>query len=203
MGDRIAIPAVDQAEPEYAPYSERVGARWKASTAKKAEPTFFRLFAGDLVRACVFILLLHVFVFQFSIVRGSSMLPNIEDGDRLLVDRISYSLLGVQRFDVVILAYPKDPTIDYVKRIIGLPGDMIELRNGELFVNGKPLPEPFKKVQDKYATGSWVVPADSYFVLGDNRPVSSDSREGWSVNRDLIKGKVQACIWPVARAKTF
>lgn len=195
MGNRIETRA-------WAPAGPRKQ-RHAVQTETKAEPSFFRLLAVDLVRACIFILILHVFVFQFSIVRGSSMLPNIKDGDRLLVDRISYSLLGVQRFDVVILAYPKDPSIDYVKRIIGMPGDRIEFRSGQLFVNGRPLPEPFQKVKDSFASGSWTVPKDSYFVLGDNRPVSSDSREGWSVNRDLIKGKVQACIWPVAHAKTF
>ena len=94
------------------------------------------LFA-DVLKASLVLLLLQGFVFHFSVVRGSSMEPNIADGDRLLVDRVSYALGDVQRFDVVILASPRDPGVDYVKRIVGLPGDRVELLAGRVRINGE------------------------------------------------------------------
>ncbi len=131
------------------------------------------------------------------------MLPNIHDGDRLLVDKYSYSLMAIERFDVVILACPVNEGVDYVKRVVGMPGDRIVLDRGKLIVNGKQLPEKFGYVPDPNAYGLWVVPQGQYFVLGDNRPVSSDSREGWFVDKALIKGKVRACIWPPTNLKVF
>lgn len=157
----------------------------------------------DLARAATVLALLHIFVFQFSVVRGSSMRPNIQDGDRLLVDRVSYSVTQIDRFDVVILESPNDAQVDYVKRIIGLPGDRIVIRDGRVFVNGRRIEEPFDSYLDRAATSSYVVPEKSYFVMGDNRPVSSDSREGWYVAQDHIKGRVRACIWPIAHLRSF
>ena len=157
----------------------------------------------DLLRVAIALAILHAFVFNFSLVRGSSMQPCIFDGDRLLVDKISYSLAEVKRFDVVILTCPKEPTVDYVKRIIGLPNDQVELKDGRLFVNGETLTEPFAPVCDYAGDGTWRVPAGHFFVLGDNRPVSSDSREGWCVARTAIRGKVRACFWPLGRAQVF
>jgi len=157
----------------------------------------------DLARAASVLALLHIFVFQFSVVRGSSMRPNIQDGDRLLVDRVSYSVTQIDRFDVVILESPNDAQVDYVKRIIGLPGDRIVIRDGRVFVNGRRIKEPFDSYLDRAATSSYVVPDKSYFVMGDNRPVSSDSREGWYVAQDHIKGRVRACIWPIAHLRSF
>ena len=161
------------------------------------------LLAGDLLRAGILLLIFQVFALQLSVVRGSSMLPNIHDGDRLLVDKYSYSLSDIERFDVVILSCPVNEGVDYVKRVVGLPGDRIVLDRGKLIVNGKALPETFGYVPDRNAYGYWVVPEGQYFVLGDNRPVSSDSREGWFVDRALIKGKVRACIWPPKSLRVF
>ena len=159
--------------------------------------------AGDIARGAVVLLLLHVFVFQFSLVRGSSMQPNIHDGDRLLVDRLSYRLGDVDRFDVVILDSPVAPGVDYVKRIVGLPGDTIDIQKGVLRVNGELVPEIYETIVDRLADGHWVLPQDQYFVLGDNRPVSSDSREGWFVPRSKVRGKVRACLWPPASLRAF
>ena len=179
------------------------GGRSRRRSRASERGTFTAVFLGDLCRAGVVLILLHVFVFNFSLVRGSSMRPNIEDGDRLLVDKLTYSILGVDRFDVVILACPKNRQVDYVKRIVGLPGDRIEFSGGQLFVNGAPVPQRFAHVNDKETSGVWHVPKGCYFVVGDNRPISSDSREGWFVAQDLIKGKVRACFWPLAHARTF
>ncbi len=161
------------------------------------------LFFGDVVKAVLVLSLLQGFVFHFSVVRGSSMLPGIHDGDRLLVDRISYSLGDVERFDVVILECPKKKGVDYVKRIIGLPKDKIRLLEGRLFINGERVPERFGHVPDPSLNGSWEVPDASFFVLGDNRPISSDSREGWFVPTSKLRGKVRYCFWPLGHARVY
>jgi len=184
---------------------EGTGQRKRAKKRKKKreERSLLSIFLSDFFKAAALLALLHLFVVQFSVVRGSSMMPNIKDGDRLLVDRLTYNIGEVERFDVVILACPKDTRVDYVKRVIGMPGDRIVIRKGRIYVNGDLLPEPFTFVPDHHSSRPIFVPDSSYFVLGDNRPVSSDSREGWFVDRSLIKGKVRACVWPVARAKLF
>jgi len=164
---------------------------------------FGRRFWRDLGIGATLVVLIHVFVVQVSVVRGLSMSPSLRDGDRLMVDRISYSMSEVARFDVVVLRYPKNPKVDFVKRIVGLPGDRVELLGGQLRVNGKTVPEEFSHIADIHATGSWTVPEDCFFVLGDNRPISCDSREFGMVGRDLLKGKVRVCFWPISRFSVF
>ncbi|HMQ24212.1 MAG TPA: signal peptidase I, partial [Planctomycetota bacterium] len=141
--------------------------------------------------------------FQFSLVRGSSMQPNIQDGDHLLVDRLSYKVGRADRFDVAILECPLAPGTDYVKRIVGLPGDRIDIEGGRVRVNGEELPESFDCIVDRVESGSWIMPEGQYFVLGDNRPVSSDSREGWFVPQANLRGKVRACFWPLQHLRAF
>lgn len=131
------------------------------------------------------------------------MQPNIHDGDRLLVDRISYRIGDVKRYDVAILECPLAPGTEYVKRIVGLPGDRVEIRRGRVKINGAALPEPFQCIEDHLADGTWKLPKDQFFVLGDNRPVSSDSREGWFVPRAKLRGKVRACLWPPSHLRAF
>ncbi|MCB9891377.1 MAG: signal peptidase I [Planctomycetes bacterium] len=172
--------------------------RWRLRTK-----SFLTTLAFDLVRGATIVACLHLFVFQFSLVRGSSMQPNIHDGDHLLVDRLSYQLGEVDRFDVAILECPLTPGVDYVKRIVGLPGDKIEIAAGHVRVNGRELPETFDYIVDRVESGTWVLPDNQYFVLGDNRPVSSDSREGWFVPREKLRGKVRACLWPPTHLRAF
>jgi signal peptidase I len=160
-------------------------------------------FLRDLGIGGLFVIFTHIFLVQVSVVRGVSMSPSLHDGDRLMVDRISYALMDVSRFDVVVLRYPKNPDVDFVKRIIGLPGDHIEMRSGSLHVNGETVPEEFAHVVDVHAEGSWIVPEGSFFVLGDNRPISGDSREFGTVDRDLLKGKVRVVFWPPSRFAVF
>ncbi len=185
--------ALDQTSSSQGPIQKKLGQRG----------ILLSLLAGDFVRVGILLLIFQVFALQLSVVRGSSMLPNIHDGDRLLVDKYSYALTDIQRFDVVILACPVNKGVDYVKRVVGMPGDRIVLDQGKLIVNGRELPEEFGFVPDHNSFGLWVVPEGQYFVLGDNRPVSSDSREGWFVKKALIKGKVRACIWPPTSLKVF
>lgn len=154
----------------------------------------------DVLRGGLLIAIVNLFLIQVSIVRGHSMEPSLQDGDRLVVDRLAYALGDVQRFDVVVLRYPRDPQLDFVKRVVALPGESVRLERGKVYVNGKQLDEAFAHVSDRAFMREVVVPAGHYFVLGDNRPISCDSREFGLVEADMLKGKVRARFWPLSRA---
>jgi len=141
-------------------------------------------------------------LFNFSEVRGSSMSPGIHDRDRILVDQVSYLLGDVTRGDVVVLRYPLDPSLDYIKRVVGLPGDEITILGGDLFINGDLVTEPYVDAAsvDPYTRLHTRVAEGHYFVLGDNRLRSSDSREFGQVPHDLLRGKVRMRVWPPDRA---
>ena len=155
---------------------------------------------GAVTRFSVLLLVSYSLFFNLSVVRGSSMAPGIQDGDRILVEPWSYLIGPIQRGDVVVLRYPLDPEIDYIKRIIGLPGDRVTLAHGEVWVNGVRLAEPYVESADASSTMSVVVEPGFYFVLGDNRPRSSDSREFGSVPEEYVRGRVDLRLWPLARA---
>lgn len=144
-------------------------------------------------------LMAWLLLFNFSIVRGQSMRPGIQDGDRILIDRFSYMFTPVERGDIVVLGYPLDPSLDYIKRIIGVPGDEVQIRAGQVFVNGLAMDEPYVADIDRACYYQGEVKAGHYFVLGDNRPHSSDSREFGLVREDLLKGKVDVRLWPPMR----
>ncbi len=141
---------------------------------------------------------------QVSVVRGHSMEPSLWDGDRLVVDRVTCSLGEVSRGDVVVLRYPRNPMVDFVKRIVGVPGDTVSLRCGQLWVNGEMVAsEDWTCINDAETTEDYAVPDGHYFVLGDNRPVSCDSREFGLVRAALLKGRVRARFWPLDRLGVF
>jgi signal peptidase I len=144
-------------------------------------------------------MLAYVFAFNFSVVRGSSMAPGIHDGDRILIDQLSYLFLEVERGDIVVLQYPLDPRLDYIKRVVGLPGDRVVMTRGKLWVNGKQVPEVYLKETDPYTRLHLEVSPEHFFVLGDNRLHSSDSREFGQVHEDLVRGKVDIRLWPPGR----
>lgn len=181
--------------------------RWLGSSAVvrwwRAGPTDSpRRVAKEIVGTTAALLLLHLFVVQVSVVRGSSMEPCLHDGDRLVVDRVTYSIAEVGRGDVVVLRYPRDPEVDFVKRVVGLPGESVRLCDGELFVDGVRL-DGFGCIRDHADFGPLRVPAGQYFVLGDNRPISCDSRDFGLVPGELLKGRVRARFWPLAAAAVF
>jgi signal peptidase I len=140
---------------------------------------------------------------QISVVKGHSMEPSLHDGDRLVVDRVTCSIGEVNRGDVVVLRYPRNPTIDFVKRVVGLPGDRVALRSGQLWVNGAMAPDDWTCIADLETTREVDVPDGCYFVLGDNRPISCDSREFGLVPEGLLRGRVRARFWPLDRVTVF
>jgi signal peptidase I len=166
----------------------------------------------DLVE--VFVLAIGLYILATTTVQtvrvvGSSMYPSLHDGDLLIASKVDYRLHPIERGDVVILKDPMDPSRDFIKRVVGLPGDRIQIHDHHVLVNGGSLREPY--VQAPWVeTGDWpgpgpnsvdVVPGGSYFVLGDNRDHSSDSRVFGRVRQDEIDGKAVMRFWPFQRVE--
>lgn len=148
--------------------------------------------------ALVIFLLLQTTI-QSSIVLGSSMEPGLEDGQRLIINKAVYHFRDPARGDVIILHPPIEPQKEYVKRVIGIPGDTIEVRNGVVYINGSPLYEPYIKETPRNNFSPFIVPENNYFVMGDNRNNSNDSRTGWTVTSDNIIGEAWLRIWPLSK----
>jgi signal peptidase I len=143
-------------------------------------------------------LFIIVFLYQPVKVEGTSMLPGVADQERIFINKFLYRFEAIERGDVVVFRYPGDPSKNYIKRIVGVPGDQIEILRGEVLVNGQRLAEPYvpKEFRDERSMGEIVVPAGSYFVLGDHRNLSSDSRDFGVVERAAICGKAVFAYWP-------
>ena len=150
-------------------------------------------------RFVLVLLVVYGLLFNFSVVRGSSMSPSIFDGDRILIDHFTYLFTDVGRGDIVVLQYPLDPRLDYIKRVIGVPGDEIVIEKGRVFVNGEELQEQYVDVPDLSSRLQTYVMKGHYFVLGDNRCHSSDSREFGQVPVENLRGKVDLRVWPLGR----
>jgi len=169
------------------------------SQARKRPPETRGSLRRDILWIAAAAAMLQASVLQVSVVRGTSMEPTLCDGDRLVVDRIARGIGGLEHGDVVVLRNPVDSGIDFVKRVVGLPGDRIALRNGRLLLDGCEADE-HEHVRDDCDMAELVVPPDHVFVLGDNRPVSADSRDFGIVPAALLLGTVRARVWPPARA---
>jgi signal peptidase I len=151
-----------------------------------------------IVIAVVFFVLLNVTIGTFR-VYGTSMLPNIEPGDCLVVNKITYSFREPDRGEIVILHSPKKQETDLIKRIIALPGDTIEVKDNKVFVNGTAIEEPYIKDAPDYQYPLQEVPEGHYFVLGDNRTVSADSHLGWYLPEENLIGKAWIRYWPLEK----
>jgi signal peptidase I len=128
-------------------------------------------------------------------VDGASMQPTLETGEFVIVNKLAYMLGKVQVGDVIVFHFPRDPEQEYIKRVIGLPGDRVTVQDGIVSVNGQPLNEDYIAAPPAYES-TWKVPADSLFVLGDNRNNSSDSHNWGPVPLDYVVGKAVFVYWP-------
>lgn len=139
-----------------------------------------------------------IFVYQPVKVEGTSMMPGLSDQERIFINKFVYRWEPISRGDLVVFHYPYDPTKSYIKRVIGVAGDQVEIRHGWVYVNGKLLFEPYvpDAYRDERSYSSFVVPEDSYFVLGDHRNLSNDSRDFGAVQREYIYGKAVFAYWP-------
>ena len=129
-------------------------------------------------------------------IEGVSMEPNLHDGQYLIINKFTYYLHPPERGDVVVFHYPKNPRRDFIKRIIGLPGEKVEVRGKRLIINGEELDEPYTLYTGDYAWGPQYLEEDEYFVLGDNRNSSSDSHNWGPLDGEAIIGKAWISYWP-------
>ncbi len=180
-----------------------------------------REFLEAVLLALVVFLVIQTSVQNFK-VDGPSMNPTLGHGQFLLVNKVVYFKIDQERLsriipfwrvnqtlesfavhppergEVIVFHYPKDQTRDFVKRVIGVPGDKIAIRDGTVLVNGAALSEPYITAHDTFNMSERELPPREYFVLGDNRPGSTDSRKGWNVEEELILGKVWIVYWPLS-----
>ena len=165
----------------------------------------FVAWASTLAQATVYATLVVTFGVQVARVEGQSMAPTLADQDRLIVNKLSYQLGAPQRGDIVMLYYPLDPDKSYVKRVIAEEGDAVRVVDGRVYVNDVPMRDDF--VSAEYRShddwGPQVIPEGYYFVMGDHRNGSSDSRHWGFVPKKYIIGKVSIRWWPVPHARVF
>ena len=179
----------------------------------KKESSLMRDYGQALLTAVILAVILRTFFLQAYTIPSGSMLQTVQIGDYLLVNKIVYGMkipftdkylfrgADPEIGDIIVFKYPRDPGTDYIKRVVGLPGDVIEMRNKQLYRNGEPVKEDY--IQQLYPdvigrldnTGPTTVPPDSYFVMGDNRDNSEDSRVWGCVPRAYIHGKAWRIYW--------
>ncbi len=160
-------------------------------------PVALRL-AADLIETVLLAVLIFLGINGLSArirVDGTSMEPNLHTGEYVIINKFAYKLGKVNPGDVIVFHFPGDPSQEYIKRVVGLPGDTVQVSNGRIFVNGSLAQESYIATRPDYQ-GTWVVPPDSLFVLGDNRNNSSDSHSWGSVPFNYVIGKAVFIYWP-------
>jgi signal peptidase I len=159
------------------------------------------VWARDLLVSLAISAFIIIFLYQPVKVEGTSMMPGLEDQERIFVNKFVYRWEPIQRGDIVVFRYPRDTTKSYIKRVIGTAGDRIRIENGQVYVNGEALDEDYvpSDYADARSYGEVVVPSNSYFVLGDHRTMSNDSRDFGPVNERFIYGKAVFGYWPMEK----
>jgi signal peptidase I len=161
-----------------------------------------RSWVRDLVVSVSVSAFIIIFLYQPVRVEGTSMLPMLQDQDRLFINKMAYRVGEIHRGDVVVFLYPHDHEKSYIKRVIALPGDDLRIDHGQVYVNGKRAVEKYvpRRYADDRSQPEMTVPAHEYFVMGDHRSISSDSRDFGPVERQLIYGKAAFVYWPMDQA---
>ncbi len=157
----------------------------------------------DLGMSLVIAAILIVFIYQPVKVEGTSMMPALTDQERIFINKFTYrfGIGAIERGDMVVFSFPHDRTKSYIKRVIGLPGDTVEIDRGTVIVNGKALDEPYvpPEFRDQQSMERRRIPPGEYFVLGDHRSSSNDSRSWGTVERGYIYGEAVFVYWPLNR----
>jgi signal peptidase I len=178
-----------------APIPENIEAKPAASNFHRE----LRVWARDLLLAVGFAVVIIVFLYQPVKVEGTSMAPLISDQERIFINKLVYRFEPISRGDVVVFWYPNDRTKSFIKRVVALPGETVEIRQGRVYVNGKPLQEPYilPAYLDSNNFSPFAIPANQYFVMGDHRDSSNDSRMFGPVPSEYIYGKAVFAYWPM------
>jgi signal peptidase I len=159
-------------------------------------------FIRDLIIIFVFAMFLRTFVFENTRVLGPSMEPTLHDGDLIIVNKLEYYFTDPERGEIIVFPYKGDPSKQYIKRIIALPGEVIDIREGKVYINGELYEEEYI-LEEMQLRGDidfpYAIPADTYFVMGDNRNNSSDSRyqDVGTIEKDKIIGHAVFRLWPI------
>jgi signal peptidase I len=168
--------------------------RWRSLFAS-------RYWLRDSILATLLGLIFIVFLYQPVQIEGNSMLPRLENHERIFVNRLVYRLEPIHRDDIIVFRYPLDPHKYFIKRVIGLPGEWVSIKDGKVYIDGKPLREsyiPRSDLGDENAPPVYV-PRDHYYVLGDHRGFSDDSRTWGTLDQRLIYGKAVFAYWPLSQ----
>lgn len=160
-----------------------------------------RVWARDIVLSLFIAAAVIVFLCQPVKVEGTSMLPQLADEQRIFVNKLVYRIDGIERGDVIVFRFPEDLRRSYIKRVVGLPGETIEVRKGTVHIDGRALSEPYvpHRYRDRASYPPVTVPEGAYYVLGDHRNTSNDSRTWGTVDKSFIKGKAVFAYWPPER----
>lgn len=152
--------------------------------------------------AVILAVVIRVFLFQFFVIPSGSMEPTLTEGDMIAANKIIYRFSEPKRGDIIVFKYPLNPDRDFVKRLIGLPGEKVQIKNSTLYINGKKVAEPYLPKGLKFQDyGPVTIPKDKYFMMGDNRNNSLDSRAWGEMPRENIIGKAAIIYWPVNRIR--
>ena len=155
----------------------------------------------DLAFSVLLAVILIVFIYQPVKVEGTSMMPALTDQERIFINKFTYRFGSgnIERGDMIVFWFPLDRTKSYIKRVVGLPGDTVMIDHGKVYVNGAALDEPYvpREYRDQQSKSPEIVPPDNYFVLGDHRGSSNDSRAWGTVPRSYIYGKAVFVYWPL------
>jgi signal peptidase I len=175
-----------------------------ASSSAPAPPRAFPILGvwlRDLLISLAISAFIIIFLYQPVKVEGTSMMPSLDDQERIFVNKFVYRLEPIQRGDIVVFRYPRDPSKSYIKRVIGVAGDHVQIVDGQVYVNGQRLDEDYvpPAYSDDRSYPDLIVPANSYFVLGDHRSMSNDSRDFGPVRESYIYGKAVFGYWPMEK----
>ena len=170
----------------------------KVRAPRRAWP-MLSVWLRDLIISLAISAFIIIFLYQPVKVEGTSMMPSLDDQERIFVNKFVYRLEPIQRGDIVVFRYPRDPSKSYIKRVIGLAGDRIRIEDGLVYVNGQPLAEDYvpPAYGDQRSIPETVVPPNNYFLLGDHRTMSNDSRDFGPVEAEFIYGKAVFGYWPM------
>ncbi|MGA3103291.1 MAG: signal peptidase I [Terriglobales bacterium] len=192
------MPEVETSQPQMS------SAAPNSAAPKEAAPRplpVVAVWARDLLVSLAISAFIIIFLYQPVKVEGTSMMPGLEDQERIFVNKFVYRWEPIQRGDIVVFRYPRDTSKSYIKRVIGIAGDRIRIDNGQVYVNGELLDEDYvpNDYADARSYGEIVVPTNSFFVLGDHRSMSNDSRDFGTVNERYIYGKAVFGYWPMEK----
>lgn len=169
------------------------------NTASRSAKPVFAVWLRDLMISLVIACFIVIFVYQPVKVEGVSMMPGLDDQERIFVNKFVYRLEPISRGDIVVFRYPRDTSKSFIKRVIAISGDHVRIDGGQVYVNNEPLEEDYvaPAYEDDRSYPDTIVPPHSYFVLGDHRNMSDDSRDFGPVNSSYIYGKAVLGYWPV------